>query len=269
MNKIALFSVPRSGSTWLGQILNSSSEVAYRFQPNYAYSFPNELSGSTTSNEIDIFFNELLNTSDAFVNAEISISSKKNIQFKKSKIEAVVFKETHYINVVENLLINSDTKIVGLIRSPFAVISSWLKTPKEFYPEWSVKDEWRQAQSKNQGRESHFFGYDKWREATLLFLRLKEEYPNQFYLISYDDLLENTDLEIRKVFDFCGLDFSGQTESFIKKSTSSKEKDDDAYSVFKSKTQDDAWKNSLPNYIEEEIKNDPEFKKLNLLFKWI
>src|SRR5690554_5395135 len=124
MNKLALFSVPRSGSTWLGQILNSSPEVAYRFQPNFAYSFPNELSNESTPEEINIFFEELLNTLDPFVNAEISISSKKNIQFEKSKIRTLFFKETHYINSVENLLKNSDTKIIGLVRSPFAVINS-------------------------------------------------------------------------------------------------------------------------------------------------
>ncbi|WP_026452227.1 sulfotransferase domain-containing protein [Aequorivita capsosiphonis] len=269
MNNIALFSAPRSGSSWLGQILNSSPEVAYRFQPNFAYSFPYELSNESTANEIDVFFDELLHTLDPFVNAEISISRKKNIQFEKSKIKALVFKETHYINSVENLLKNSDTKVIGLVRSPFPVISSWLKIPKEFDPQWIIKDEWENAQSKNQNKVTHFFGYNKWKETIALFLKMRKEHPTQFYLISYDDLLQNTETEVRKLFKFCNINFCDQTETFIKKSTSNMVNDDDAYSVFKSKKKDDAWKNDLPKYIEEEIKADKEFKKFNLHFNWI
>jgi hypothetical protein len=31
----------RSGTSWLGQILDSSPDVAYRFQPFFAYAFKN------------------------------------------------------------------------------------------------------------------------------------------------------------------------------------------------------------------------------------
>lgn len=99
-------------------------------------------------------------------------------------------------------------------------------------------------------------------------MRLREEYPNQFYLLSYEELLKDTEGTVKKVFNFCGLNFSDQTESFIKKSTSNAVKDDDAYSVFKSKSKDDAWKKDLPSYIVEEINTDLDFKKLNTLFNW-
>lgn len=39
MHKIAIHSVPRSGSTWLGEILNSSANVKYCFQPLFSYKF--------------------------------------------------------------------------------------------------------------------------------------------------------------------------------------------------------------------------------------
>jgi len=218
MNNIALFSVPRSGSTWLGQLLNSHPSVLYRFQPNFAYSFEPSLQENSTKQEIAKFYKNLIETTDPFVNAEITISSKEGLHFKKETPLALVFKETHYINVVENLIKNSDTKVVGLIRSPFSVINSWLKIPKEFDPQWKVEDEWEMGQSKNQDKPINYFGYNKWKEATELFVRLREEYPNQFYLLSYEELLKDTEDAMKKVFDFSGLNFSDQTESFVKKS---------------------------------------------------
>ena len=37
MKNVAIFGVPRSGTSWLGQIFNSSPMVAYRFQPLFSY----------------------------------------------------------------------------------------------------------------------------------------------------------------------------------------------------------------------------------------
>ena len=43
MKRIAIHSVPRSGSSWLGQILNSSLKVCFRFQPLFSYAFKDYL----------------------------------------------------------------------------------------------------------------------------------------------------------------------------------------------------------------------------------
>lgn len=268
MHKLALFSVPRSGSTWLGEMINSSPEVVYKFQPNFAYSFPYELSNSLSTGEIDEFFYELLRTKDNFVNGELSISSKKKAySFQKSNPTFLCFKETHYLNVIEHLLETSSTKIIGLVRSPFAVINSWLSIPKEFNPDWSIKEEWKNAILKNENVETHYFGYIKWKEACFMFIKLKMQYPEQFYLVNYDDLLKNAEKEVRGIFEFLDISYTQQTRDFISKSTSNQT--NDAYAVFKKKTDDLAWQASLPDFIELKIKGDIDFIKLNNHFKWI
>ncbi|HET8886994.1 MAG TPA: sulfotransferase domain-containing protein [Salinimicrobium sp.] len=266
-NNIALFSVPRSGSTWLGQILNSAPDTMYRFQPNFAYSFPKTLNKESDKKEIEKFHKELKNCEDPFVCGELSISSKKNVEFAKENISHLIWKETHFIFLAETLLKNSDTKVIGLIRSPFATISSWLKIPKEFDPSWDVEEQWRNAELKNQGKESHYFGFEKWKEATLLFDGLKKEYPNRFYLVNYDDLLHDTIGTVTNLFHFAGLEVSNQTQQFIKKSRTTSV--DDAYGVFKKKEKDDGWKGELLEEIVNEIKEDKDFQKLNTIFKWI
>ncbi|NEV93950.1 sulfotransferase domain-containing protein [Psychroflexus sp. YR1-1] len=268
MKNIALFSVPRSGSSWLGEIINSSPEVAYRFQPNFAYTFKPQLKEDSKIEKINVFFYKLYLSKDEFVNGKLSISgAKRNLNFEKHKESTLFFKETHYLNVIENLLKTSDTKIIGLVRSPFAVINSWINIPKEFDPSWRVKEEWKHALLKNKEKCTHFFGYNKWKEVCFLFLRFKKQYPDQFYLINYDDLLLNTVLEIKQLFKFCDLDYSEQTDIFIKQSTSTEA--EDPYAVFKQKTDDMGWKKTLPSYIEKEIKEDLDFKILNQDFKWI
>ncbi|QSS96387.1 sulfotransferase domain-containing protein [Psychroflexus sp. ALD_RP9] len=267
MNKIGLFSVPRSGSSWLGEIMNSSPEVLYKFQPNFAYSFSYCLDEHSNLSEIDNFYNQLLATKDAFVNGKLSISGqKREFHFKKNMPETLLFKETHYLNILPNLLKVSDTKIIGLVRSPFAVINSWLKIPKEFDPSWNVKEEWLNANKKNEGKSTHYFGYNKWKEATFLFLDLKKQYPEQFYLVNYKNLITETQNEIKQLFKFCDLEYTRQTESFIEQSTSSTSTD--AYHVFKQKKDDLDWKKTLPKFIEDGINADEDFNKLNQSFKW-
>jgi len=268
MNKLALFSVPRSGSSWLGEIINSSPEVIYKFQPNFAYTFEPALQENSTMDEIDNFFHKLYLCKDEFVNGQLSISGeKRNLNFLKHKESILFFKETHFLNVIENLLKFSNTKVIGLVRSPFAVLNSWINIPKEFDPSWSVKNEWKYAELKNKGKNSHFFGYHKWKQVCFLFLRLKKEYPDQFYLINYDDLLSNPISEVKQLFEFSKLEYSDQTNTFLKKSTSFQSID--AYSVFKQKKNDMEWKKTLPSFIEHEIKEDEDFNALNTIFKWI
>lgn len=268
MNKLALFSVPRSGSTWLGEIINSSPDIIYRFQPNFAYSFDNKLHENSNEDDINTFFKELLQCNDEFVNGRLSISGKKrNLNFYKyNNASTLFFKETHFLNVIENLLIKSDTKVIGLVRSPFAVINSWIKIPKEFHPDWKVKEEWKKASKKNQGKASHFFGYEKWKEACFLFLALKEKFPNRFYIVNYKDMLNNPTLETKNLFEFCELELTYQTKLFLKESSSKNSKDE--YGVFKSKLNDLDWKNNLPTYIIKDIKADIDFMKLKKQFKW-
>lgn len=266
MKKICILSVPRSGSSWVGQIFNSSPEVLYKFQPNFSYSFPFQIDNTSDSKDIEDFYEKLEETKDPFVNAEESISGKPVISFEKSNINKLVWKEVHSIYIAENLLEKSDTKVIGLIRSPMAVLASWIKIPKEFDQSWSIIDEWRFAQLKNLNSNENYFGYQKWKEVTELFLNLKNKYPERFYLLNYDTLLQDSFREVEKMFSFCEIEFKQASKEFLEESSSKNDKD--AYSVFKSKKHDKQWQTILPKEIVDEIKSDDDFVKWNKIFGW-
>lgn len=270
MKKVAIHSVPRSGSSWLGSIFDSHPNVAYRFQPLFSYSHKGKLSTVSSYLDIEDFFNQILYTSDNFVLQKSSKEDNRVPTFLKKKSTHIIYKEVRYHHILENLLNQEiEIKVLGLIRNPFAVINSWLNAPKEFRIDldWEIQKEWRNAPMKNMNKQEEYNGYNKWKEACFLFLKLKKEYPDQFYLISYDHLLSDTVNEVKQLFEFCNLEYTKQTDDFIKQSTASQSSD--AYSVFKKKSDDTGWKKTLPVFIENAIKEDEEFIKLNEIFKWI
>ena len=270
MKRIAIHSVPRSGSTWIGSIFDSHPNVTYKMQPLFSYAFKSALNEYSTKQEIDSFFTSLFLKQDDFLD---QISPKKQgliPKFKKEKSEILVYKEVRYHYILENLLEkDSEIKIVGIIRNPLGVIASWMQAPREFREDlgWVIDNEWLEAPSKNLNRKEEYNGYRKWVEVSKLFLFLKEKYPKRFYLLNYDDLLNDTKKEVKDLFKFCGMSYSDQTEKFIVDSTN--KNNPDAYSVFKKKSSDDQWKSILPSDIIDSIKSDDDFKKINSIFNWL
>lgn len=257
MQKILIHSAPRSGSTWLGTIFDSHPEVSYKFQPLFSYAFRDFVQPDATKDTIDKFFESIAYSNDEFIN-QIEGKTKGIIPiFKKQKsLNYVCYKEVRYHHVLPNLLKQSPSvKAIFLIRNPLAVLYSWYKAPKEFRPEkgWNFDDEWLEAASKNENRPEEFHGYLKWKEASFIFLKLKNLYPESVQIVNYAHLIENPKETVLQLFDFANLDYDEQTEDFLIKSTTIHHQD--AYSVFKEKRKDDDWK-QLPESIISYIYND-------------
>ncbi len=254
MKKIALHSVPRSGSSWLGEIINSNPGVNYSFQPLFSYEFKSYLNECSSSEDIDDFFNKIASTKDDFIRQSSDRDNGKKPIFFKDNQHAIAYKEVRYHYILENLLKkDSNLKVVGLIRDPRAVIASWYSAPREFRTDlgWKLDDELIDASSKNSGRREEYFGLKAWVEVTQYFHNLNKLYPDEFILVSYSDLLENTDFEVSKLFSLLGLDYSEQTKKFI----CNDDCVDGDYSVFKNKKSDDSWRKILSKDIVEQIES--------------
>jgi len=257
MIKIGIHGVPRSGTTWLGQLINSSPNVKYKYQPLFSYELKGFLNENASIEEINDFFIKLQNTESNFLDQIDGIQKGIIPTFQKDTITHIVYKEVRYHHIIQNMLEkDAELKIIGIVRSPLASISSWLRSPKEFRKDlgWDEMEEWRNANKKNEQKPEEFYGFEKWKEAALLFERLQQIYPDRFYLINYNDLLSDTENEIKKLFSFSELAMNTQTIDFIKQSRS--QNIVDTYSVFNSKTQDNDWQNQLNPVLINEIKKD-------------
>ena len=254
MHKIAIQSVPRSGSTWLGSIFDSHPNVAYRFQPLFSYAFKNSLGLNSSKEEIDEFLFSILYSQDDFINQKKAKGNGLIPIFDKLDVTHIVYKEVRNHHILENILNQlQDIKIIGIIRNPLSVINSWLRAPKEFRSDlgWKEKEEWRFAQKKNMNNVEEFNGLEKWIEVAKMFEMLVEKYSDKFYLLNYKNIIEKTEDEITKMFDFCDLDVAEQTKQYLYQSVAIS--NSDPYSVYKNKKKDDAWINELNIEIASEI----------------
>jgi hypothetical protein len=231
MSLISIHSVPRSGSSWLLSIFDSHKNTKCVYQPLFSYTFKNRINENSTKDDFNLFIDELKETNDDFccmkTNYHTNNGKNQPITFYKKNKKHVVMKHTTHHYLIEKMIeFNKDIKIIGLIRKPENVIESQMKAKHEHLQDWL------NGTDKNTVKEN-YFGFNKLLELNNYFIELKEKHPENVYLISYENLLKDTNNEIEKLFRFCGIKLNEQTLNFIKESMSKNDNYD--YSVFRSK----------------------------------
>lgn len=267
--KLAIYSVPRSGSSWLGEIINSSPSVNYCFQPLFSYAFKSQLSSESSSGEINVFFEKITTSDDDFVRQKYERELGRKPKFEKSNEQYTAFKEVRYLHIIKNLLEKDrEIKVIGLVRNPISVLNSWKNAPREFREDlgWDFEQEWESANLKNEGRVEEYFGYNKWKEAALLFDDLQVQYPDRFLIVDYSDLVSNLNDTVFNVFDFLKLPVTEQTQVFLE--ATAKRGQSGTYSVYNGKRDTTTdWRNQLPKHITEQIVSDCKSSNLTKYLK--
>ena len=233
MRKIAIHSVPRSGSTWLGEILNSSPYVKYCFQPLFSYQFKDFLDEYSSKEDVDRFFSMLSDTDDDFICQKSQrIAGTLPLVSKDDLATHVIYKEVRYHHILENLMaVDKDIKLILLVRDPIEVMNSWINAPKEFDENWDVNEQLISAELKNMGRKENFYGLDAWIQTTRRFEQLAKSYSKRVILINYSTLKSNPMQTVYNIFKFIDLGLTNSTRSFLRESL--EKKVSDTYSVFR------------------------------------
>jgi len=264
---IVIAGVARSGTSWIGQIVDSSPDVIYRFQPLFSYAFKDSVNEDSTKDEYLHFFKGIYNSSDDFM---LQIDKREANLYpvfqKRDSPSRLALKENRYHYLLPKMLQYFDNlKLLGVIRHPCGTLNSWLQNPKEFPPGADPRKEWRIGNCKNQGKAENFFGYYKWKEVSHLYLDLKDKFPDRVFLIKYEEFVDNSLALSKSMFDFVGLEFSEQSDSFLKASHSIH--NDSPYSVFKDKSVKDRWRTELDPYIVNEVLNDLSGTRLEIFLE--
>ncbi len=245
--------VARSGTSWLGEIINSSPETAYRFQPLFSHAFKERVGINSSREEYEAFFRELYASQDPFLLQTDKRDAAIYPTFaKRAKPRCLALKKAryHYLHIrflthFENL------KLLAIVRNPCAVLASWMSNPKEFPPGSDPWSEWRFGECKNQGRPENFFGFYRWREATNIFLDLQTQFPHRVRVVRYEDLVEQPFEVTESIYGFAGLEFGVQTKAFLAECNRSHS--ESPYAVYKSKTVRDRWQQTLDPRIISDV----------------
>lgn len=255
--RIAVHGVPRSGTSWVGEILNSAPDVAYRYQPLFSYAHKDFLDGRSTAADVDTFFERLRRCEDPFTNQTERREAGQFPRFEKVAPRHVAYKEVRYHQLLPHLMqCAPDLRLCLVVRHPLSVLQSWLQAPREFRADlgWTVADEWRHAPRKNQGRPEEFNGYARWKQATTLFVELKAAWPARVHLLVYADLLADPAAEARAMFGALGVAWTAQSADFLCASASRHQAD--AYAVYRQGQRDDRWVGALDAGIVREVEDD-------------
>ena len=260
---------PRSGSTWLGQIIDSSPDVRYKYQPLFSRSFRGQISLDSTKEDIERFFEDVYQFEDDFLDRENE--KKKGIHqrfdVKNTDPSVLTLKHVRYHYLLPYLLKNIDNlSVCAIVRNPCGTINSWRKAPKEFRDiDGRFEEQWYFAQQRDSFKPYEYFGFQKWKEATMIFLTIKKWFPERVHIVQYEKLMKNTMQVVNGLFKFFDLEITDQTTNFLNKSIN--EHNNDVYSVFKSNKKPDDWKNELDsgiiNRIYSELK-DTQFEQFLL-----
>jgi hypothetical protein len=252
---IYIAGVARSGTSWLGQLVNSSPLVRFRFQPLFSYEFKGRITEDSEAGEYSTFLNDLYTTETEFLVQNEKVRSGEYPNFGKADHQPfLAFKENRYQSVIEPMLRKVPRmKLLSIVRNPCAVLHSWSKNPKEFPPGSVLRDEWRFGNCKNKGNED-YFGYYKWKEVSNLYLDLQQQFPGRAMVINYQELVQNPESQTSAIFKFLGLPLLHQTTDFLNASTHNH--NDSYYSVYKKPGSVDSWKKEFDPYIASEILHD-------------
>jgi len=250
---IAIAGVPRSGTSWLGQIVDSSPHTAYRFQPLFSYAFKDAIDADSDKKDFQEFFEGIYTSADDFLLQTDKRTEGLYPTFRKAENpQYLAFKTCRYQYLLDKMLrYFENLNLLGIVRHPCATINSWLKNQREFPKGADPRKEWRSGSCRNEGRMEEFFGFYKWREVAHLYLDLAEKYPQQVKVIQYESLVDAPISTAQEVFDFLGLAFFEQTRSFLEACHSVHL--ESPYAVFKDKAVKDKWQFELDRYIADEI----------------
>jgi len=254
--------MPRSGTSWLGQILDSSNDVAFRMEPLFSYRFKNIINEQSSEEDVLSFFEQVYLADDGFMNQEENRRKGAYTTFEKTRNPAcMVVKTTRHHNLLRKYLESvPGIEIVSIIRHPCAAISSWICADREFRLKGcSIENDWRTGACRKDG-PGEYWGFLDWLLITKLHTELALEYDN-FSILKYSDLVEDMLGETRRIFDRLSLPVEQQTLDFLRDCRSSH--NDDPYSVFKNAKVKDQWRVLLDPKIAQQIIEEADACGLN------
>jgi hypothetical protein len=254
---IFLLGMPRSGTTWLSQIVESSPECVVRLSPNYSYRLKNSLSLTSTAADWTRTLRDACSSDDPFLTQNFRRESGELCFFDaepECERRHLAVKDTRFHELYLSAMdVLPRAKIVYIARHPAAALWSW-RSCKEFPPTAEFREQWRHGACRKVDGPGEYWGFDDWKALTFRYCALAAREPARYLIVEYEELVSACVAETKRIFAFLGVPYAPRTEAFITLSQSVH--DERAYSVFKTKEVVDAWRADFPTAILREIRSE-------------
>lgn len=250
-----LLGMPRSGTTWLSQIFESSPDFVVRLSPNYSYPLKNQLDIGASRSDWVAHLGASLVTDDPFMTQNWRRKTGELGTFPSRPLRAVerlAVKDTRFHSLYQRAMeLFDEAQLIYLVRHPAGAINSWWRS-KEFPAEADFACEWRNGACRKVEGSGEYWGFDDWRLLTEHYLDLEKEAPNRYRICRYETLVRNPERVVAELFAFVGCDLQATTRIFLQDSQN--RHDERTYAVFKDPSVADRWRLELPKAIQEAIR---------------
>jgi len=249
--------MPRSGTSWIGQIVDSSPDVRYRMAPLFSYELKHAVGPGASRDQWESMLRRAYASQDEYMDQRHRRAAGDYPTFsdKRAAPPVLVCKFDRFQDLMEEMLERfPELQMVGVVRHPCGAIHSWLTAgPKEFPADADPLAQWRSGACKKAAFGDRF-GFDDWKHVARLFVRLAAERPAQFRLVRYEAFVDDAAARTRELFAWLGLAVGPQTEAFVARSQATVV--DRVYSVFKPAAVKDRWRAELQPEIRDAIYAD-------------
>lgn len=249
VTRVLIFAYFRSGSSFLGDLLQQNWKTFYQFEP-LQYMSKSERINRQNSTEAYNVINGILNCDFNVPNSYGNIIERNTVVSWNKFLRSIsrVSRLADDIDFASQVCIRSKYIVVKTVRIPFIYLEEWsrlmemtnlkvillVRDPRGIYNSrrfrgWcSVSQQCSNISSICSEMQSDLKSYNK----------LKSLYPNKLTMLRYEDLVTNPFEESRSLFSFLNMDFSYSVKRFLKTHTNSQVKNTENTNPYSTYRQD-------------------------------
>ena len=211
----------RSGSTWIGRVIEQSNKFLYLDEPTSL----NDLPGSLSS--IKYWFQYIQNKDEQEIKDLLKLN---NIALEQNK--HALFKDPLAFFSIDTFINNLEADVLISVRHPAAFVSSlkrlgWSHDFNHFLEQKELMETYLypfrneiKDFAKNE-KDIIEQGILLWNIINLNTLKFKQTYP-KIYTVRHEDLSLNPLIEFQKIFDYFNIPFTSETKRYLLNTTNEK-----------------------------------------------
>lgn len=212
-----LSGMPRSGTTWLGQILASHPDVRLKYCPLFSYEFAGRCDANSTPAQWAELLREVYERPSRFLDQEFLRADGSVPRFPvRSAVPPVLAIKSNRFHHLSDAILGSVPSLrwIAVVRHPAATIHSWITNPTEFPSGANPAVEWRTGACRKT-KPSEFWGFEDWLRVTSGQVALSKTYPGRVVILHYDAFDAAPVESSRELLRWLGLELHSQTAGFL------------------------------------------------------